>query len=150
MQYLRDYAEKFNLKPYIKFHHRVVRISRDVKNPKGGHLVSYVKKNLDTGEWDSEPTVLHASHIALCTGLHVIPNIPTIPGIENVLNRPPRKKADGTVITPAVYHSSKYKKSSELAGRRVMILGTGETGLDLAYAAAKAGAKEVVLCTRAG
>lgn len=31
-----------------------------------------------------------------------------------------------------------------------MILGTGETGMDLAYEAAKAGAKEVVLCSRAG
>lgn len=31
-----------------------------------------------------------------------------------------------------------------------MILGTGETGMDLAYEAAKAGAEEAVLCSRAG
>jgi dimethylaniline monooxygenase (N-oxide forming) len=31
-----------------------------------------------------------------------------------------------------------------------MILGTGETGMDLAYEAAKGGAKEVVLCSRSG
>jgi cation diffusion facilitator CzcD-associated flavoprotein CzcO len=31
-----------------------------------------------------------------------------------------------------------------------MILGTGETGMDLAYESVKAGAKEVVLCTRGG
>ena len=128
----------------------MVRISRDVDNLKGGHLVSYIKKNLATGEWDGAPTVLHASHIALCTGLNVIPSVPSIPGIENVLNRPPRKEADGTTITPSVYHSSKYKKRAELGGRRVMILGTGETGADLAYEAAKGGAEEAVLCTSRG
>jgi dimethylaniline monooxygenase (N-oxide forming) len=31
-----------------------------------------------------------------------------------------------------------------------MILGTGETGMDLAYEAVKAGATEVVLCSRSG
>jgi len=31
-----------------------------------------------------------------------------------------------------------------------MILGTGETGMDLAYESVKADAKEVVLCTRSG
>ncbi|THG98722.1 hypothetical protein EW026_g3525 [Hermanssonia centrifuga] len=43
-----------------------------------------------------------------------------------------------------------YKSRSQLAGRRLMILGTGETGMDLAYEAAKAGAREVVLCSRSG
>ena len=43
-----------------------------------------------------------------------------------------------------------FPRDPMLAGRRLLILGTGETGMDLAYEAAKAGAKEVVLCTRAG
>ncbi|THH04451.1 hypothetical protein EW146_g10171, partial [Bondarzewia mesenterica] len=45
---------------------------------------------------------------------------------------------------------ARYKSRSQLEGRRVMILGTGETGMDIAYEAAKAGAKEVVLCSRSG
>ena len=53
-------------------------------------------------------------------------------------------------IKPAIYHSVEYKTKTQLAGRRVMILGTGETGMDIAYDAVKAGAKEVVLCTRGG
>ncbi|KAI0703545.1 FAD/NAD(P)-binding domain-containing protein [Cytidiella melzeri] len=150
VSYLRAYARHFNLESRINYYHRVVRISRDLSNARGGHLVSYVKKNLDTGEWDAHPSVMHASHIALCTGLHVVPSVPFIPGIEHVTNKSPRKGIKGTVITPAAYHSSKYKKRSELRGRRVMILGTGETGMDLAYEAAKAGAEEAVLCTRAG
>ena len=92
---------------------------------------------------------IHADYIAVCTGLHVIPEIPEILGIENILKR--TSSDDETPgIKPAIYHSVDYKSRSQLAGRRLLILGTGETGMDLAYEAAKAGAKEVVLCTRAG
>jgi len=52
--------------------------------------------------------------------------------------------------TPAIFHSAEYKSRSQLSGRRVLILGTGETGMDLAYEAVKAHAKEVVLCSRSG
>lgn len=59
-------------------------------------------------------------------------------------------KSSEETTKQAVYHSSEYKSRSQLVGRRVMILGTGETGMDLAYEAAKAPAKEVVLCSRSG
>lgn len=47
-------------------------------------------------------------------------------------------------------HSADYKERSQLAGRKVIILGSGETGNDIAYESIKAGAKEVVLCSRGG
>lgn len=84
--------------------------------------------------------------MAVCTGLHVTPSIPDIPGVNHVL-----EKRDGNKdVSPAVFHSAQYKSRSQLQGRRIMILGTGETGMDIAYEAAKAGAKEVILCSRAG
>lgn len=55
------------------------------------------------------------SHIAVCTGLHVEPNIPTIPGIEH--------------INGDVFHSALYKDRSQVAGRNVLILGCGETAM---------------------
>lgn len=51
---------------------------------------------------------------------------------------------------PSILHSSDYKTRDQLKGRKILILGTGETGMDLAYESVKAGAKEVVLCSRAG
>jgi dimethylaniline monooxygenase (N-oxide forming) len=78
--------------------------------------------------------------LTIATGLHVIPQIPSITGIERVSSD--RSKQ--------VLHSSEYKSRSQLAGKRVLILGTGETGMDLAYASVKAGAEEVVLCSRGG
>lgn len=77
----------------------------------------------------------------------MIPSVPQLDGIEHVLK--PRDTDEG-MLRRTAFHSVDYKLRSQLAGRRVMILGTGETGMDLAYEAAKAGAKEVVLCSRSG
>jgi dimethylaniline monooxygenase (N-oxide forming) len=95
----------------------------------------------------TETTTIHASHVAVCSGLHVVPAIPTIPGIEHILELSNMMPSGPK---PEIYHSSDYKRRSQLKGRKIMITGTGETGMDLAYEAAKAGAKEVVLCSRAG
>jgi len=92
------------------------------------------------------PDTIHVSYLAICTGLHVTPSIPQIPGIEHVL----KKHDTDNGVVPQAFHSVDYKLRSQLSGRRVMVLGTGETGMDIAYEAAKAGAKEVVLCSRAG
>jgi cation diffusion facilitator CzcD-associated flavoprotein CzcO len=86
---------------------------------------------------------IHVTHVALCTGLHVVPHIPSVPGVEYISQLHMEEN-------PTVFHSYRYKSRSQLNGRRVMILGTGETGMDIAYEAVKAGAKEVVLCSRSG
>lgn len=95
-----------------------------------------------------EPITVHAAYVAVCSGLHVIPSIPSIEGIEHVLNPEGVSKQGKISLKQQVFHSSDYKTRSQLANRRVMILGTGETGHDLAYESVKAGAKEVILCTR--
>jgi dimethylaniline monooxygenase (N-oxide forming) len=123
---------------------RVVNISRD---PSGGHIVSYVRRQPESPDkWETEPQIIHAAYVALCTGLHVIPSVPTIEGIEHVL----RPLDSDERVQPTAFHSVDYKSRSQLAGRKVMVLGTGETGMDIAYEAAKAGAQEVVLCSRSG
>ncbi|KAL8276197.1 hypothetical protein RQP46_011409 [Phenoliferia psychrophenolica] len=43
-----------------------------------------------------------------------------------------------------------YKKREEFKDRKVMILGIGETSMDLSFEAIQAGAKEVVVCHRGG
>lgn len=92
-----------------------------------------------------EPEVLDVAYVAVCSGLHVVPSVPEIPGLEYIL-----EKRKGDTVHRQCFHSAQYKLRSQLVGRRILVLGTGETGMDLAYEAAKAGAKEVVLCSRAG
>lgn len=140
VEYLRDYMVQFQLDERLKLSCRVVHIRRS----DNGHIVEYIDNS------GSEPTrhELYADYIAVCSGLHVTPSSPDIPGIEYVLNPKPALDSTEREIPRQVYHSSEYKSRSQLAGRRVMVLGTGETGHDLAYEAAKAGATEVALCTR--
>ncbi|KAK7689087.1 hypothetical protein QCA50_007778 [Cerrena zonata] len=130
VDYLRAYIKRFGFQDRIQLNSKVVNVRR---SPEGGHLVSYVKRSANNpNEWEDRSY-----------------SIPEIPGIENVLkNTSPENEKLG--IKPAIYHSVDHKSRSELTGRRLLILGTGETGMDLAYEAAKAGAKEVVLCTRGG
>ena len=74
--------------------------------------------------------------IAVCSGLHVTPNLPAIPGIEHV---------------PTAMHSSEFKSRTQFGtGKTVMILGTGETGMDLAHLAVTSQTKHVVICHRNG
>lgn len=105
----------------IRLQTQVVNISRGIA---GGHNVSYVCRKSDTEEWDTIPQVIHAPYVAICTGLHVIPAIPEIEGISHVLKI--RDSDNG--IERKAFHSVDYKSRSQLAGRRVMVLGTGETG----------------------
>ncbi|TFK45983.1 FAD/NAD(P)-binding domain-containing protein [Heliocybe sulcata] len=139
VDYLKDYASHFKLWPRIQLSCKVIQISR---NSEGGHIVSYVRRRPDNpAEWGTEPITIHTPYLAICTGLHVVPQIPAIPGVENVRKNNPKAQ---------IFHSSEYKYREQLRDRKVLILGTGETGMDLAYEAAKAGAKEAVLCSRAG
>ncbi|CAA7267885.1 unnamed protein product [Cyclocybe aegerita] len=143
VEYLERYIEHFKLEARIQLKCKVVKIRR-VSH--GQHEVSFVRREEERGEWRTTAETIVADYVAVCAGLHVTPSIPSIPGVENILKHRP----EGERHTPAVFHSIDYKVRSQLAGRRVMILGTGETGMDLAYEAVKAGAEQVVLCSRAG
>jgi dimethylaniline monooxygenase (N-oxide forming) len=78
----------------------------------------------------------HCEAVAICSGLHVIPNIPVIEGMENV---------------PKVMHSSEFKERKEFGvDKHVMIVGSGETGMDIAYLAITSPTRTVTLCHRDG
>lgn len=112
VDYLRSYVERFNLGPYIKFNSPVVGVSPLEAGSEWAHRVRYLSRNGEAGE---QEITFDCSHIAVCTGLHVEPNIPEIPGINNI-------KGD-------VFHSSLYKGRDQVAGKRVLVLGCGETAM---------------------
>ncbi|KAF9456454.1 FAD/NAD-P-binding domain-containing protein [Collybia nuda] len=141
VEYLRAYCKHFNITKRIRLNTKVIKICRTAR---GGHLISYTQRvSGPLSEWDPTPRTICVTHIAICTGLHVIPHIPSIPGLEHVSHLNMKDP-------PAVFHSHHYKSRQQLEGQYVMILGTGETGMDIAYEAVKAGAKEVILCSRSG
>jgi dimethylaniline monooxygenase (N-oxide forming) len=150
VDYLHTYVERFALEPHMKLGCRVNSIEPIEKsaNQKWKHRVKYADKHNDNAE-----RTFDCSHIAICTGLHVEPNIPNIPGIEHIKGE--------------VFHSSSYKKRSQLTGRDVLVMGCGETAMgrqnstislqshtnvhiDIAYEAIKGDARSVTMCFRTG
>ncbi|KAF2471792.1 dimethylaniline monooxygenase [Lindgomyces ingoldianus] len=132
VDYLKSYVDRFDLAPFIKLGCRVSRITPLAQSStKWKHRVHYLD-----GRIGGKERTYDCSEIAICTGLHVEPNIPIIPGIENVKGE--------------AFHSSQYKRRSQLTGRDVLVLGCGETAMDIAYEAIKADATSVTMCFRTG
>ncbi|KAJ8113483.1 hypothetical protein OPT61_g4389 [Boeremia exigua] len=148
VEYLRSYVDRFALASHIKLGCPVTSIAPLEKSigSKWAHRVKYIdQKN------ENQERAFDCSHIAICTGnitvlwrgkfadflgLHVEPNVPTIPGIEH--------------LNGEAFHSSQYKGRAQLTGQDVLIMGCGETGMDVAYEAIKADAKSVTMCFRTG
>lgn len=114
VQYLEDYCTNFGLWDKINLGCRVAEITPLHSTEKGSvkrrHQVTYEERSKP-----GETRIFECTHVAMCTGLHVEPNLPVIPGIGNV-------QGD-------VFHSSEYKGRSQLAGKDVLILGCGETAM---------------------
>jgi dimethylaniline monooxygenase (N-oxide forming) len=98
--YLEAYTTQFDLWKHTRLSTPATSVHRHLE----GHVMTYARSGGFTEEW-----VCNA--IAVCSGLHVLPNIPYLKGIEHV---------------PKVLPSSKYKRKSRFGiNKNAMILGTG-------------------------
>jgi cation diffusion facilitator CzcD-associated flavoprotein CzcO len=87
---------------------------------------------------DGTPRTLKPKHVVFCTGHAGEPKIPTFPGQETF---------KGTV-----YHGSQHQDATEqkdVAGKKVIIVGTGNSGHDMAQNFYEAGA-QVTMLQRSG
>ena len=122
VDYLRRYAEQEGLLPLIRFRRAVAAVERRAD---GRYRVRV--------HGEAEPRLVDA--VCVCSGLHEVPYVPAIPGLDWF---------EGTVL-----HSSEYKDKSLFAGKRVLVVGCGETGMDLAYRAVQV-ASQAALSIRNG
>ncbi|NXC48057.1 FMO3 monooxygenase, partial [Penelope pileata] len=129
-QYIRDYAQHFDLLRHIHFN----------------TLVTKIRKHPDfsaTGQWEvvtqkdgkEEAAVFDA--VMICSGHHVYPNLPLahFPGIE---------KFKGCYI-----HSREYKEPEKFRGKKVLVIGLGNSGCDIAVELSTV-ASQVYLSSRSG
>ncbi|KAG9465920.1 flavin-containing monooxygenase 5-like [Eleutherodactylus coqui] len=130
LEYFNKYMEHFQLQKYIKFKTSVCSIK---KRPDFAN----------TGQWDvttehegkQETQVFDA--ILVCTGHHTAPNLQlqSFPGIENFKGQ--------------YFHSRDYKSPEDFKDKKIIVVGIGNTGADLAVEIS-AVAKQVYLSTRRG
>jgi dimethylaniline monooxygenase (N-oxide forming) len=127
VRYLRDYAAYFGLDQFIECKTKVARIRRSPES--GGHIVSIMDSEGQASEWICDA-------VAVCSGLNGSPRIPDIKGIEKVAT---------------VLHSSQVKRREQFGkDTNVVVLGVGETGMDMAHLAVTSPTKSVTVCHREG
>ncbi|MGH8314274.1 MAG: flavin-containing monooxygenase [Steroidobacterales bacterium] len=124
VQYLASYCEKFDLSRHVRFGTTVEEVRRD---PAGGWIV----RTRGAQRVQEE----HYDAVALCSGLHQYPHVPEYPGQET--------------FTGSLLHGAQYRRPSQVAGKRVLIVGAGESGADV-VAESAAHASETVLSLRRG
>jgi cation diffusion facilitator CzcD-associated flavoprotein CzcO len=76
---------------------------------------------------DGIARTMHPRHVVLATGVSGIPNLPDIPSLKNFA---------GTVL-----HSSQYGDGEEWQGKKALVIGTGNSGHDIAQDLYSSGAK---------
>ena len=67
---------------------------------------------------DGSVREMHPRHIVMATGVSGIPNVPSIRGLED--------------FTGAVVHSHDYDEPDAWAGKSAIVIGTGNSGHDIA------------------
>jgi cation diffusion facilitator CzcD-associated flavoprotein CzcO len=82
---------------------------------------------------DGTTRTIAPRHIVMATGVSGIPNIPDIPSLKNFAGR--------------VVHSSRYEDGEDFAGKRAIVVGTGNSGHDIAQDLYSSGA-DVTLVQR--
>lgn len=105
VEYFRDYAKHFGLTEGYRFHTEVTRVE---PRPEGGYDVTSVGP-------DGEHTE-HHDGVLIANGTLSEPNVPTFAG-----------HFDGEL-----FHTSGYKSATVFAGKRVLIVGAGNSGCDIA------------------
>ena len=125
MAYLKRYVDHFKLEDHLLFEHEV---KHTTQNEDGSWQV-------EVQDATGKKTVTTFDSLAICSGIHQKPSFPEIPN---------REQFKGTIS-----HSSSYKNANAFKGKRVVVVGAGESGSDiLAEVAEKA--EESVLSLRRG
>ncbi|VXB17201.1 Predicted flavoprotein CzcO associated with the cation diffusion facilitator CzcD [Microbacterium sp. 8M] len=108
-RYFDDYADAFRLRERYRFGTRVDRLERDGE----GWILHATARDGDGG--DSAVTERYDG-VILANGTLAEPNVPAFPG----------------TFTSELLHTSGYKDPAQLTDRRVLIIGAGNSGCDIA------------------
>lgn len=153
VEYLKAYATKFNLWNHIHLSTEVRSITPDPAQP-SQHI-------LKTIEAQNQVPVEHRYHaIAICSGLNQDPFKPAVPGLNTPLptvsekehpHNPDQNSGASIHTHIELLHAADFKSRSQFGkDKTVLILGVGETAMDIAHLAITSPTKRVILCHRDG
>ncbi|XP_068631795.1 senecionine N-oxygenase isoform X2 [Battus philenor] len=112
LAFLQLYSDKHGVTPYIKFKHHVQRVKP--KAGPNGELWDISYKDLSNGV----SVTKEYDYVFVCNGHYNTPFIPKIPGL---------KEFKGDIL-----HSHDYRVPEIFTGKRVLVIGAGPSGMDIA------------------
>ncbi|MEM7274168.1 MAG: NAD(P)-binding domain-containing protein [Actinomycetota bacterium] len=121
LDYIRSYADEYDLRRHIEFDVSVVHAS----SATGGRWLVEL----------SDGRSVSAGYLICANGVTWEPNVVTWPGQET--------------FTGEVRHSNTYRSPTEFSGKRILVVGAGNSGVDIACDAAFA-AEQAYLSVRRG
>ncbi|KAM4641188.1 dimethylaniline monooxygenase [N-oxide-forming] 2-like [Discoglossus pictus] len=129
-EYCKLYADHFNLRKYINFETVVCSVQRHSDFSSTGKWVVVTETN-----GQKETTIFDA--VMVCTGQHEKPFLPlkSFPGIDKFKGQK--------------FHSREYKTPVGFDGKQVLVIGMGNSGVDIATELSHTAA-QVYLTTRKG
>nr|MDT0662149.1 NAD(P)-binding domain-containing protein [Micromonospora sp. DSM 115978] len=119
LSYLERYADHFDLRPHIWFGTEVVRVE-----PADGHRWDVTTRS--TGGYGPERTQRYAA-VVVANGHNWAPKFPAYDGIDDFRGQ--------------LIHSSAYKDATQVRGKRVLVVGAGNSGCDIAVEAGQQAAR---------
>ncbi|KAM5237692.1 dimethylaniline monooxygenase [N-oxide-forming] 4-like [Ctenodactylus gundi] len=128
--YLQEFVEHFDLLKYIRFKTMVCSVTNCPDSPETGQWIVVTES-----EGKQERAVFDA--VMVCTGNFLNPQLPleSFPGIHQF---------KGNIL-----HSQEYRTPEAFQGKRVLVIGLGNTGGDVAVELSRIAA-QVFLSTRTG
>ncbi|XP_067085703.1 flavin-containing monooxygenase 5-like [Osmerus mordax] len=131
MEYFRMYADHFHLTKHIRFQTRVLQVRQ---RPDFCHSGQW---DVETENKEGKKERLVFDAVMICIGHHSHPHLPLhdFPGIDTF---------KGTF-----FHSRDYKCPEEWRGKKVVVIGIGNSGGDIAVEFSRV-ARQVFLSTRRG
>jgi hypothetical protein len=105
IRYFRDYSATFGLGERFRFDSPVTSVERTAS---GAWKV--------TADSPDGPTTTDYTGVIIANGTLAEPNVPEFPG----------------TFTGEILHTNAYKRAGQLAGKRVLIIGAGNSGCDIA------------------
>lgn len=113
LTYFQEFADHFGLTEQFHFQTKVTRLD---PLPDGGWQLTAQKLSNEGEPTTEAPITAEYDHVILANGILAEPNIPEFKG----------------EFTGEIMHTSLYKGADQLRGKRVLIIGAGNSGCDIA------------------
>ena len=124
LEYINNFCDNFDLRRHISFSTQVTEVKKCKKS--GQWLVTIQKgvasnggraENVPDQTKKFKPMTRKFDCVAVCTGTNTFSSLPHFPGQERFRGE--------------ILHSDKYRNADKFAGKKVLVVGAGESGSDI-------------------